>query len=265
MLSTVKNTAKKLLLDLDLVVMRNSTFQEGVTNTRHRDDMNFILSMPNQQASQILKYLPKSKAQYRQDLFALSELNFKRNGFFVEFGATNGVDISNTYLLETEFGWSGILAEPARRWHAELKNNRNCRIETDCVWKQTGATMNFREADRAEISTLSQHMDSDMWSKARKAGTTYAVQTISLSDMLARNNAPSVIDYLSVDTEGSELEILSEFDFDRYMIRLLTVEHNFTPERDKLHDLLTRQGFQRKFEALSHCDDWYVNTRSLVA
>ena len=55
--------------------------------------------------------IARSKAQLKQDLFVLATLNFKRNGYFVEFGATSGVDISNTCLLEFDFGWRGILAE----------------------------------------------------------------------------------------------------------------------------------------------------------
>ena len=51
-----------------------------------------------------------SKSQLKQDIFVLLETGFKRNGFFVEFGATNGIDLSNTYLLEKRFGWNGILA-----------------------------------------------------------------------------------------------------------------------------------------------------------
>jgi hypothetical protein len=52
--------------------------------------------------------LRSSKAQLRQDIFVLNELNFKRDGYFVEFGATNGVDLSNTYLLEKGYNWKGI-------------------------------------------------------------------------------------------------------------------------------------------------------------
>jgi hypothetical protein len=54
-----------------------------------------------------------SQSQYKQDIFVLTQLGFKRNGYFAEFGATNGLELSNSYLLERQFGWSGILAEPA--------------------------------------------------------------------------------------------------------------------------------------------------------
>ena len=63
----------------------------------------------------------KSRAQLKQDIFVLLETGFKRDGYFVEFGATNGVDLSNSWLLEKAFGWTGILAEPARIWHDDLK------------------------------------------------------------------------------------------------------------------------------------------------
>lgn len=53
------------------------------------------------------------QSQASQDVFALVANGFKRGGYFVEFGATNGKSISNTYVLEKEFGWTGIVAEPA--------------------------------------------------------------------------------------------------------------------------------------------------------
>ena len=61
-----------------------------------------------------LSHMQASPAQLFQDLFALFALNLKKNGVLVEFGATNGVNLSNTVLLERQFGWTGILAEPAR-------------------------------------------------------------------------------------------------------------------------------------------------------
>ena len=89
------------------------------------------------------KLLSESKAQLHQDLFVLSELKEKRKGFFVEFGATDGVEFSNTWLLENNYDWQGILAEPAKCFHKELKFNRNCIIDTRCVFNNTGSMMAF--------------------------------------------------------------------------------------------------------------------------
>ena len=90
----------------------------------------------------------------RQDLFVLYLENFKRKGFFVEFGATNGIDLSNTYLLETEFGWDGILAEPAVCWQHDLKLNRKAAIEERCVWSSSGGWIEFNETVIPELSTM---------------------------------------------------------------------------------------------------------------
>ena len=64
------------------------------------------------------------KSQIGQDVLVLHCLNWKKNGYFLEFGAADGINLSNTYLLERDFGWSGILAEPAKVWHKDLKANR---------------------------------------------------------------------------------------------------------------------------------------------
>ncbi len=89
-------------------------------------------------------------------------------------------------------------------------------------------------------------------------GETYTVRTISLVDMLKKHNAPSVIDYLSIDTEGSEFEILSAFDFSKYQFNAITCEHNYAPIRDDIHSLLSQHGYRRVFPHISQCDDWYV-------
>ena len=198
------------------------------------------------------------KSQLQQDLFVLNELGFKRDGFFVEFGATNGVDLSNSHLLETKFGWTGILAEPARVWHSELCANRAAAIETDCVWKKTGETLWFNEVEAAELSTLDRFSGGDAWKDTRKRGRKYEVSTISLLDMLMKHKAPQKIDYLSIDTEGSEYDILNAFDFDAFDIKIITCEHNFTPMREKIFKLLTKHGYERKYAEFSQFDDWYV-------
>ncbi len=117
--------------------------------------------------------------------------------------------------------------------------------------------MTFIEAEIGEYSSI----DAFGSQVAKRHGQRYAVETISLRDLLTKYNAPRRIDYISIDTEGSEFEILSPFDFDEYEFGVLTIEHNFGPHRDKIFRLLTRAGYMRKFENLSGLDDWYVRAK----
>lgn len=258
----MKHTLKQIIR----ATLRN--FNIGVTHYTHlqhlraiESDINYIREIPDSIINRLISLFDKSKAQLKQDLFVLSELNFKQNGFFVEFGASNGFDLSNSYLLEKDFGWNGILAEPAKRFHDELKRNRSCHIETDCVWRDSNSVLNFNEVDNTVLSTISAFNDSDHHRSNRKGGTTYNVHTISLIDLLIKYNAPRTIDYLSIDTEGSEYEILRNFDFDRYQFNVITCEHNFTSKRENIFKLLTDHGYFRKFVGLSRFDDWYTRTQ----
>jgi FkbM family methyltransferase len=214
-----------------------------------------------QDPAPLIAQLPHSRSQYWQDLFVLSQLDFKRDGYFVEFGAANGVTLSNTYLLEQQYGWNGIVAEPARCWHTELLANRKCRIETRCVWAKSDLMLPFAETARPVLSTLAQFTTIDQHAARRRMEARYEVPTISLLDLLRKHEAPRQVDYLSIDTEGSEYDILSSFDFERYRFRVITCEHNFTPARQKLYELLAANGYERRFQEFSACDDWYVDIR----
>ena len=222
-------------------------------------DRDFIVSVCDEANWKgILDCIPYSKSQLRQDIFVLSVLGFKKSGYFVEFGATDGVHLSNTNILEKKYFWKGILAEPAILWHEQLRNNRDCHIETSCVWSVSGENLMFNEAEEGELSTIGQYLEADSHSEARKDSKEYMVETISLNDLLAKYQAPRDIDYLSIDTEGSEYEILRNFDFDTYNIKVITCEHNYSPIREKIFDLLIANGYERVYENISKFDDWYV-------
>lgn len=206
------------------------------------------------------EHLHVSQSQILQDLFVLYELQGKRNGYFVEFGATNGVDSNNSFVLEKHYGWSGILAEPGKVWHAQLRANRKSVIDTRCVWNETGRRLEFNEVQEPELSTINTYSHTDRYRESRARGSKYEVETVSLNELLRTHGAPKQIDYLSIDTEGSEYDILSKFDFDKYDIQVITCEHNYTEARGKIFELLSAKGYLRKFELFSQVDDWYVRS-----
>jgi hypothetical protein len=75
---------------------------------------------------------------------------------------------------------------------------------------------------------------------------------------LIDGQAPKDIDFLSIDTEGSEYEILSHFDFDQWNLKAIAVEHNGTEARQRIFELLTSHSYRRKWPEMRLCDDWYV-------
>ena len=204
------------------------------------------------------KRCPLSCSQILQDIWVLYELNEKRGGYFVEFGACDGVTLSNTLLLEKTYGWQGALAEPARSWHEALRTNRNCYITGKCVYRTDGERITFRETDIRELSTLEELKDMDFHAPARDSGAQYEVETITLVNLLREARAPKQIDYLSIDVEGAEIDILRTFNFDDFEIKLITIEHNFGPQRDEILSVLEGFGYRRKFAQLSMFDDWYL-------
>jgi FkbM family methyltransferase len=113
--------------------------------------------------------------------------------------------------------------------------------------------------DAADLATIKGFGRDDEFKAEREKAKTISVKTISLYDMLDEYGAPEVIDFMSVDTEGSEYGILNAFfqKNDKYEVRCVSVEHNFTV-RDKLYELMTANGYKRKFMEISRWDDFYV-------
>jgi FkbM family methyltransferase len=209
-------------------------------------------------AVQARKAYRSSKSQLGQDLLALLGSGTTKKGFFVEFGAADGVALSNSYLLENEFGWSGILCEPSRSWHEDLKRNRSCTIDTRCVYSKTGDQVGFSENYIGELSGITDFNGDDHNGILNRTITSYQVETISLLDLLKSHSAPKHIEFLSVDTEGSEFEILNAFDFSQYTFGAICVEHNFLQNRSKVADLLKSNGYRQVYPELSEFDDWFV-------
>lgn len=200
-----------------------------------------------------------SRSQLGQDLWVLEQLGWKRGGYFVEFGATDGVLLSNTWLLEKHFDWHGICAEPNPAFFERLERNRRCELSRACIFRTSGEQFSFVLADAyggiLEFAKDDSHLDKR--EAYASVGSVMEVTTTSLMDLLDQKQAPQQIDYLSIDTEGSELAVLEGIDWDLYAFRCITVEHNYTAQREEIAALLKGQGYERQ-EA--QWDDWYMKS-----
>ena len=208
--------------------------------------------------AEICRNLDHYQSQIFQDVFVLTMLANKRNGYFVEIGVGDGRTLSNTHMLEKQFGWTGLLAEPNPAFHASIRAERSALLDTRAVYATTGERLDFAAFGiGGELSGLTETLR-----PRADAGNqqTIQVDTVSLMDLLAHHKAPRVIDYLSVNTEGSEFEILKHLDTSRYLPLTLTVEHNFdAPRLDALKALLEPMGYRQVLAAFSRFDIWFVH------
>lgn len=92
--------------------------------------------------------LEQSFSQKFQDLFGLWAAGGRTDGYFVEFGALNGRDFSNSYMLE-KYGWSGIISEPHPDYKQRMHEVRRCHISTLCVYDQMGRCCPVPDRQRA--------------------------------------------------------------------------------------------------------------------
>ena len=210
------------------------------------------------------------KSQLYQDVFAAFIIGNKFEKTFLEFGATDGLELSNSYMLEISDNWRGVLSEPSPQWHELLKKNRkNTKIITKCIWSESGKKLDFFMSDVGVLSTINDYVDSDKSSmpgnaqERKKSGKVISVETISLNDVIKEyfnNVSPS---YISIDTEGSEYEILKSFSLDVYRPKVFTIEHNFTDYQNKIDQLMNSQNYTRIFRDLTAFDAWYISKETL--
>ena len=91
-----------------------------------------------------------------------------------------------------------------------------------------------------------------------KNGKIISVKTISLNDVIEKNFNFKTPSYISIDTEGSEYEILKVFDFKKFRPIVFTIEHNFTDLQIKIDDLMKSNDYVRVFKQITAVDAWYI-------
>ncbi len=179
----------------------------------------------------------KYYSQIEQDKYFIENINNgKRNGYFVDIGANDGITFSNTFTLEQSFGWKGLCVELDDLTFAKLQKNRTCNCVKECVFSTSGIEKEIEVPLNKEIpegnNMLIRIKDLPLYDKGVycyfneqfQSVRTYKKITKTLSEIFSENSVPSVIDYMSIDIEGSDLDALKGLDFSKYKILFLTIE-----------------------------------------
>tara|TARA_B100001250_G_scaffold390753_1_gene391002 strand:- start:1630 stop:2337 length:708 start_codon:yes stop_codon:yes gene_type:complete len=163
-------------------------------------------------------------------------LNYS-NGFFIELGAHDGVTQSNTYYYEKNKNWNGILIEPTKRIFLKCKKNRskkNFFYNNACV--SFKYKKKFVKLIYSSLKSFSPEFINDNKVKEYlkypelyrgERNFIYNVKAATLNSLLDKSNAPSIIDFLSLDTEGAEFQVLNGIDFKKYKFKFMLIETDF--------------------------------------
>ena len=201
-------------------------------------------------------------SQNGQDYFLENNV-FKRisNGFFVDIGANDGITFSNTYFFEKK-GWTGICIEPIKEIFTKLEKTRNCKCIRGVISEKNDEFIEFFHVT-GSLEMLSgilekydtkhiERLEKDINSKNEKKEV-LSVKNYNFNNIITTKN----IDYLSIDTEGSEFSILKSIDFSKYTIKVISVENDY---KDKnIYNFLKNNGFL--YLKTIGSDDVYINKK----
>ena len=195
----------------------------------------------------------------------LLELIDGESGFYIELGANDGITQSNTIFLEKR-GWKGILIEPSLNKFLECKTNRsnanyffcNAVISFDYQDKyvdmQYSNLMTIATSLNNNIKDVASHLkSSEKFLSPHEQIFEYGAVARTLNDILIESKAPKIIDFFSLDVEGSETEVLRGIDFSEFTFRNILVE---TQNHKSIHEFLTNKGYVLE-NKLTHHDYYY--------
>lgn len=190
-----------------------------------------------------------------------------RSGYFVELGANDGVTQSNTYWLERERGWRGLLVEPALNRYFDLRRNRSPENDFACAaCVPFGYVDQFVAMHYGNLMSRARELDSDLADPEQhfvraqlslseeEESVVFGALARPLQDLLDNADAPRVVDFLSLDVEGSELAVLQGIDHKRTRFRFMLIEcRDLSP----LSAYLEGHGY-RYLARLSHHDHLFT-------
>jgi len=187
-----------------------------------------------------------------------SDLEMNRSARIFNLAVTNRSN-DRIEMLVSESLEVSSLAEPRKDWQSDLEMNRSARIFNLAVTNRSNDRIEMLVSESLEVSSLAEFNEDYLSDYRSKHSRVEYVETISLNDLLLQGNAPNDIDFLSIDTEGNEFQILESFNFEGYSFAFISIEHNNNNNnRNRIQELLESKGYEKVHQNISSVDDWYV-------
>lgn len=172
-----------------------------------------------------------------------------KGGVFVDVGAYDGFEISNSLFFENHRQWKGLCIEP-NPIHRESLEKRKCSKEYVAIAENAGELDFFANTGRTcGLSGLVDYYHPSHKKRLEWENQTYGSETkiikvpvMPLQDILDKHSI-DYIHYLSIDTEGSELSVLRSIDYDKTFIDVIGFEANYSDEAQKCVDFLKTKGY----------------------
>lgn len=186
-------------------------------------------------------------SQFHQDFFLFKNHfnKMKTPGIYLDIAANDPYRISNTFFFDRCLNWSGICVEANDFFLEPLYRKRSCDIVPTCVGSVDGQVVDFRLSYGASGIVGSTYKSMDKMGQLKEKGQkveTKEMRCTTMKSVLGRVNV-NVIDYLSLDVEGHELEVLKGFDFENVIIKVMTIEVTGS-NMSLLREFLESKGYQ---------------------
>jgi FkbM family methyltransferase len=199
-------------------------------------------------------------SQFGEDKILFDVFQKKSSGVCVEVGANNGVNDSNTFFFE-KIGWKCILVEPNPILCEQIRKFRDALIFECAVSNLSGIkTLHVVGSDASEngMSTISTNKeDHDRFKTLGLTSYTLQVQTMTLNEILTSASINNNIDFISIDVEGHEYEVLQGFSLERWKPVIMLVEDNSNFENNHISNYLKKFGYVRFHR--TGVNDWYAH------
>jgi len=189
-------------------------------------------------------------AQAAQDIIAYLFFKGKTNGFYIDIGANDGISGSTTFWAE-QAGWKGICVEPQKSTFEKMKKVRKCSLYNYAVSNKSQENVEFIQfpdinfrSGLAGTMTENHIIEAKQFSNMEKD----FVSTKTFGDIMADFKNVNFIDFLSIDTEGHEMQVLESIDFTKFKFGLITIE---TQDGSDVVKYIENNGYKKLMVAYS--------------